>query len=218
MPFDSSIADNIDAWLNAFVPPKQKKPSKLIGSVPLVCSHSNTMNPADLQKLYSSKMRRTLDVIQNLPEVNCGCEPTTLHEQLSNQFALVHLENNVEDLWPPCSKKLDSLANPFREYELHEALNHENYAPGPDGWTYKELNSLKGFVPNFKGSTCYGRLWTHSYSMEALQQPTAFQEIEQIRTRDGEISEDFQTHCAVKRILQIIDISYCKTFVEMAGC
>ena len=149
LPFDSGMADNIDAWLNALIPPKQKKPSKFNGSIPLVCSDSNTMSPADLQKLYSSKMRRALDVIQNLPEVNCGCEPTTLHEQLSNQFALVHLENTVEDLWPPCTKELDSLASPFRECEFHEAINHENSAPGPDGWTYKELNSLKDFVSNF---------------------------------------------------------------------
>ena len=141
MPENVSLIDNIDVWLDNLLPPKERQPRK-------EAAFKAPSSAAELQKLYSRNMKRALDVIQEKLEVNCDIPEHTLFEELSKQFAPTP-PISLGHLWQPCPEGIDTLTLPFTVNEIQIAMQHESSAPGPDGWTYRDLTQQQGFAENF---------------------------------------------------------------------
>ena len=141
-PLECNLIQDIDVWIATVIPLKEfKRPKR---------NYTRTLSGPELQKLYSSNTKKALNIIQNYSDISCEMDPQSTYTQLTVQFAkTVDSGRNVEGLWTPCPNGKESLCTPFSIDEINEALNHENSAPGPDGWTYRDLGKLKNFTADF---------------------------------------------------------------------
>ena len=108
------------------------------------------MSPADLQKLYSKDMKRALQKIQFLPEIEFKVDPVDLRYGLLQQLSAAEQQPVVEaNVCSPSPVGLDQLSIQFSPCEVEKALDHKNSAPGPDGWTYEAVRKEKDFAKRF---------------------------------------------------------------------
>ena len=124
-----------------------------------------------------------MEYIEGQQTIFCKVNPDELETQMSFQVGSKPVPNSQPDIWKRCWKDKDALSRPFSEKEVNDALDHASSAPGPDGWTYRDLAQLRGFVPAFTSglhqlaaSGTTPDSWRNYKSLLLFKKPKEFQE------------------------------------------
>ncbi len=165
-----------DAWISALLPPKPKKQTVRRPKI------SNADDPSSIQKLYSTSAKRAVQLILGKTQINCEVPSDNLFMQMSTQLTQDGSPYQSFALWNPCPVGLDPLNDPFTSEEVKQALSHADSAPGPDGWTYSDINKVPHIYEKFawglnemrhSGATPQG--WKAYKSLLLFKKPEEYQ-------------------------------------------
>ncbi len=223
-PF-SGLGDNFDpdSWICELLPPKQMKQSSR-GT-----KFQSSKDPASIQKLYSASPKRALQVILGSTQINCEVPEEELNVQLSCQLTQSSSDYISSPMWMPCTEGIDLLNQPFTKDEVRTALNHSDSAPGPDGWTYSEINK----VPNIHESFAWGLdrmraigvtplVWKSYKSLLLFKKPEEYQKGDEKTLKKfrpialSNVSYKIATSILAKRLSKWIEVNSAISWMQRA--